>query len=72
MSTQLLLWPSQELTSRLEALGWSLTRDPIETHGYRAEWRLDGNGSPAWFASLAGLEDWLRHQERATQKRAAA
>jgi hypothetical protein len=70
---QLALWPGYELTSRLDALGWSLAYDPIETHGYRAKWRLDGLSSgPAWFGSLASLEDWLSHQERTAQKREAA
>jgi hypothetical protein len=64
MSAQLLLWPAPAaLQARCAARGWTLTNDPIETHGYRAQWRLEGNGSAAWFGSLAGLEEWLLRQE---------
>lgn len=65
---QFALWPGQELISRLNTFGWLLAYDPIETNGYRAQWLLSGNGDDAYFSSLAGLEDWLSHQERAAQK----
>jgi DNA modification methylase len=64
---ELLLAPSLpiELIERLAAFGWSALPDGDG-------WLLSGNGDDAHFSSLAGLEDWLRHQERATQKREAA
>jgi hypothetical protein len=62
--------PPAALVARCAALGASVDYDPIETHGYRAAWRLDGLGSPAWFGTLEGLSEWLDKQEQAKARAA--
>jgi hypothetical protein len=65
---QLRLWPTPPaaLVARLERLGASVTHDPIVTHGYLAEWRVEGlAGGDAWFGSIEGIEEWLKRQEGA-------
>lgn len=66
---RLFINPAPALLTRLEALGLSLTYDPIEHHGYRAEWRLDGCGAPSW-SSLSALEEWLGKREEAREEAA--
>lgn len=54
------LWPTPAaLSARLARFGWRVSADGT---GWRS-WRLEGNGDPAWFGSLEGLDDWLSHQE---------
>jgi hypothetical protein len=70
---QLRLWPTPPaaLVARLERLGATVTHDPVVTHGYRAEWRVDGlGGGDAWFGSIEGVEEWLDKQEQAKARAA--
>jgi hypothetical protein len=69
---QLVLWevaaitptPPAALVARLAGLGATVAHEPIETHGYLAEWRVAGlAGGDAWFGTLEGVELWLERQE---------